>query len=184
VSALGYRNNYVEQPFLAPGYSNFERCRPAGQFLPALTAPTGHCRQLCWPSHGCHCLQPVISGCWPLNIKLQVLPLGLPEPPGRRCTVLPPAGLRRRSPAGTVSAAFNFGKFKFFSSQWRCGIIPTLRLKLDSLQVLRTWRVFDWLGDRDRRSPGSRSRWPHAAAGAAAGADRGTAGWPCTARPP
>ena len=101
-SALDCRNNYVEQPFLAPGYSNFERCRPAGQFLPALTAPTGHRdgSPLCWPSHGCHCLQPVISGCWPLNIKLQVLPLGLPKPPGLRCTVLP--GLRRRSPAGTV----------------------------------------------------------------------------------
>jgi hypothetical protein len=39
-SALDYRNNYVEQPFLAPGYSKFERCRQAGQFLPALTAPT------------------------------------------------------------------------------------------------------------------------------------------------
>jgi hypothetical protein len=85
-SALDYRNNYVEQTFLAPGFSNFERCRPAGQFLPALTAPTG--RPLCWPSHGCHCLQPVISGCWPRTLSLEHETSSFASGPARAGAVL------------------------------------------------------------------------------------------------
>ncbi len=72
--------------------------------------------------------------------------------PGRRCTVVSVSGSRQRG--------LQLGKFKFFSSQWRCGIIPTLRLKLDSLLVLR--RVFDWNRSRTVvacRGRGRRSSW-------------------------
>ena len=73
-SALDCRNEMIilEQPFPATWLFKLERCRPAGQSScrrPWLL--TRRRWRLCWPSHGCHCLQPVISRYRPRILMLE-----------------------------------------------------------------------------------------------------------------